>query len=206
MQKLPESEGWPTDINTPCLAEKPRQWSRRRLLAFGCLAAAANLGPLPVLAHGCRSEAAEKTLTFYNPHTGENLQTTYCIEGTYLSEGLAEVNQIFRDHRTDEIRSIDPALLDLLFAIQRRLEARHPFHIVSGYRSPATNCMLRRRHKGVARHSLHMQGKAVDIHLPGHKLTALRRIAVALRMGGVGYYPRSHFVHVDTGESRYWSS
>lgn len=180
------------------------QWSRRRLLAFGCLAAAASLAPKPAFAHLRRTTMSEKSLGFYNTHTGESLNTVYWSQGEYLSESLAEINHILRDHRADEVRPIDPELLDLLFAMHRKLEACRPFYIISGYRSLATNDMLRQHRKGVAKHSLHIQGKAVDIRLPGCRLAAVHRAAIALHSGGVGYYPRSDFVHIDTGKIRYW--
>jgi uncharacterized protein YcbK (DUF882 family) len=137
-------------------------------------------------------------------HTAERLKTVYWLQGEYLPEALGDINYILRDYRTDEVKPIDPRLLDLLYAMSRKLRTRRPFHIVSGYRCPATNAMLRRYNKGVAKRSLHIQGKAVDFRLPGYTLASLRRVAVALRGGGVGYYPRSNFIHVDTGKVRYW--
>ena len=180
------------------------EWSRRRLLTLGGLAAAAILAPRPVLAHLRRSGISEKSLAFYNPHTGESLKTVYWTEGTYVPEALADINRLCRDYRCDEIIPIDLQLLDLLFAVHKKLEARQPFHIVSAYRSPATNAMLRQHNRGVAKNSLHIQGKAVDMRLPGRRIATVRRVAVSLRQGGVGYYPRSDFVHIDTGEVRYW--
>lgn len=193
-----------THLCTHNLETTEGKWSRRRVLTLGCLAVAANLMPRPILAHVRRRATHERTLSLHNLHTGESLETVYCIHGKYLPEALADISHILRDHRSNEIRPIDPKLLDLLFAMHQRLNARRPFHIISGYRSAATNAMLRQRSKGVAKHSLHIQGKAVDIRLPGRSLASLRRAAVTLRCGGVGYYPRSKFVHLDTGKVRYW--
>lgn len=180
------------------------KWSRRRLLTLGGLAAATCLAPRSVVAHLGPYAIPEKSLNLYNTHTGEGLKTVYWSQGHYVPEALAEVNRILRDHRADEIHSIDAALLDLLCSVHRRLEARQPFSIISGYRSPATNAMLRQLSSGVAKNSLHIQGKAIDIRLPGRDIAALHRVAVDLRRGGVGYYPQSNFVHLDTGTIRYW--
>ena len=180
------------------------KWSRRRLLTLGGLAAATYLAPRSVVANPRHYTNPEKSLSLYNTHTGEGLKIVYWAEGHYVPEALAEVNHILRDHRADETHVMDAQLLDLLFAMQRRLETRQPFHIISGYRSPATNALLRQYSSGVAKNSLHIQGKAIDIRLPGRGLATVRRVAVALRKGGVGYYPDSNFIHLDTGSVRYW--
>ncbi len=142
----------------------------------------------------------------YNCHTGESLKRVYWFRGQYLSEALTDINHILRDHRANEIQSIDLHLLDLLCTIQRKLAPHQAFHVISAYRTPATNAMLRRHSKGVAKHSLHMQGKAIDIRLPGYASATVRRVALALRRGGVGYYPRAGYVHIDTGQVRSWRS
>jgi uncharacterized protein YcbK (DUF882 family) len=152
----------------------------------------------PVIRH------PEKAVALYNTHTGESVNAIYWIQGKYLPETLSVVNRVLRDHRTDEIKPIDPQLLDLLFAISEELECPHPFYIISGYRSPETNAFLRFISRGVAEHSLHMDGKAVDIRIPGWASYTVRRTAMELRIGGVGYYPRADFVHVDVGPVRYW--
>ncbi len=146
----------------------------------------------------------ERNLAFYNTHTGESSQITYWEGGTYIPDALAELNHLLRDHRTNQVTQIDHRLFDLLHALKNRLDANQPFHIISGYRSPATNASLSSRSGGVAKKSLHMQGKAIDIRLPKCALPNLRRAAVSLRGGGVGYYPGSNFVHVDVGRVRYW--
>jgi uncharacterized protein YcbK (DUF882 family) len=109
-----------------------------------------------------------------------------------------------RDHRADEVENIDTDLLDLLFALRKTLETREPFHVISGYRSAKTNATLRAAGSGVAPNSLHRLGKAIDIRTPGRELRVLHEAAVALKGGGVGYYPKSDFVHVDVGRVRYW--
>jgi uncharacterized protein YcbK (DUF882 family) len=146
----------------------------------------------------------ERALAFYNLHTGESLKAVYWAEGYYVPDVLNEVNYLLRDFRAGEIKPISTRLLDLLYGLNHRLESDVPFHVISGYRTPKTNAILRKRSKGVAKKSLHMEGKAVDIRLPGCELKALRRAAMQLQMGGVGYYPRSCFVHVDVGAVRYW--
>src|SRR6266511_2716727 len=178
--------------------------TRRRFLQWGAVAAAMSLGPRSALSSTSGFQAPERSVAFYNTHTGESLSTIYWIQGKYLPEALADVDYVLRDHRTDEVKPIDPQLLDLLHAIGKILQSYRPFYIISGYRSQATNAYLRFFDGGVAEHSLHMDGKAVDIRLPGCATLNLRRVAVALQAGGVGYYRRSDFVHIDVGRIRYW--
>ncbi len=149
--------------------------------------------------------AADRALTFYNTHTGESLTSTYWSEGQYHLESLKEIGWLLRDHRADEAHAMDPKLLDLLHSLQARIGKQDaPFHIISGYRSPQTNAKLRSKSSGVAKKSYHMQGKAIDIRVPGHDIARLRRAAVSLKAGGVGYYPKSNFIHLDTGRPRAW--
>jgi uncharacterized protein YcbK (DUF882 family) len=149
-------------------------------------------------------EGRKRILSLYNTHTGEALSTVYWQAGEYLEESLSGINHILRDHRTGEEISMDLSLLDLLYAIHLNVGNQKPFHIISGYRSPRTNAFLCAQHRGVVKNSLHMCGKAVDIRLPGCELSHLRRVALNLGKGGVGYYPRSDFVHVDVGRVRCW--
>ncbi len=147
----------------------------------------------------------ERILTMQNLHTGERTSSVYWAEGEYLQEGLADLNHLLRDHRRDESHAMDPQLLDQLYALQRQLGGgKTPFHVISGYRSPASNAQLRASSSGVAKRSLHMLGKAIDIRLPGHDLHRVHKAALQLRAGGVGYYPKSDFIHVDTGRVRSW--
>jgi uncharacterized protein YcbK (DUF882 family) len=117
---------------------------------------------------------------------------------------LREINRILRDHRTGDVHTMDKSLLDLLYLLQTKTGRKDKFHIISGYRSPATNSMLNARSAGVAKRSYHMQGKAVDIRLPGYDLKKLHQAALTLKAGGVGCYPSSNFIHVDVGPARSW--
>jgi uncharacterized protein YcbK (DUF882 family) len=185
-----------------------RELNRRRFLGIGAAAAAAAVVPSRVSAAASPSaRVPERVLSFFNTHTGERLKTAYCCGGVYQPDALKQINHILRDFRANESKPIDPKLLDLLHELGGTLETDQPFHIISGYRSPHTNSLLRERGgvtTGVASRSLHMDGKAIDIRLPGVKLDNLRGAARSLKLGGVGYYPSSNFVHVDTGRVRYW--
>jgi uncharacterized protein YcbK (DUF882 family) len=148
----------------------------------------------------------ERHIALHHLHTGEKVKLTYWEKGEYLSDSLAEVNRILRDFRTGEEHPIDPVLLDMLHTLRLRAGRKAPFEIISGYRSPKTNNMLRAQSNGVAKRSLHMQGRALDIRLPGMELKDLHRAAVDLKVGGVGLYSKSNFIHIDTGRVRYWGS
>ncbi len=148
--------------------------------------------------------APERSLAFRHLHTGETLQATFWADGQYLGEEMKAVNHVLRDHRSGDVHPMDPKLLDLLYALQQSVAVSGAFHIISAYRSPATNQKLRSKSGGVAKRSLHMQGRAIDIRLPGCELKTLRDAALALKAGGVGYYARSDFIHVDTGRVRRW--
>jgi len=145
-----------------------------------------------------------RALDFVHTHTGETLTVEYARGATYLPDALATVNHFLRDFRTGDVHPIDQGLLDLLHHLTGLTETRRPFQVISGYRSPKTNAMLRRRSEGVAGRSLHMQGQAIDIRLADVPLAKLRGAALAAQRGGVGYYPASDFVHVDTGRVRRW--
>ena len=183
---------------------------RRAFLGIGAVAAAGALMPGSAYAAAkapAARKAPERVLSFFNTHTGERLKTAYCCGGEYQPEALSQVNHILRDFRMNEVKPIDPKLLDLLHELGGTLETDQPFHIISGYRSPRTNSLLRDRGgaaTGVASHSLHMVGQAIDIRVPGVKLDQLRGAARSLKIGGVGFYPDLNFVHVDVGRVRYW--
>jgi uncharacterized protein YcbK (DUF882 family) len=147
-----------------------------------------------------------RELSFANIHTGEKLKVEYWAKGEYLPDALSEVNRLLRDFRTGQVYPIAPELLDLLVRLRNRLETVEPINVISGFRSPATNAMLRAEHEhsGVASKSLHMHGMAIDIRIPDRKLADLHVAALATRGGGVGYYPGSDFVHVDVGRVRSW--
>lgn len=174
-----------------------------KLAISHCALGAAALSA-PSLAVAKPKEPAERQLSFYHLHTGEKISTTYWAEGEYITQELESLNYLLRDHRTDEIQAMDKNLLDLLYVLQQQVDKSGAYHIISGYRSPKTNAKLRQRSNGVAKRSLHMQGKAIDVRLPGVQLKHLRQAALQLRAGGVGYYPKSDFVHLDTGRPRFW--
>lgn len=151
------------------------------------------------------NNAKDMFLSFYNRHTGESLKKcTFWAGGDYDPQALKEINKLFRDHRTHAVHDIDRNLLHVLHKIQKQLETIEPFHLISGYRSPASNSMLNAKSRGVAKRSLHVSGKAADIYVPGRTLKQVQGVAKALRAGGVGRY--TEFVHVDTGRIRYWGA
>lgn len=145
-----------------------------------------------------------RVLRFNHTHTGEKLAIEYWRAGAYEPEGLDAINRFMRDFRTGDVHPIDPSLLDLLHDVARRTESSRPFEIISAYRSPKTNAALNSHSDGVARNSLHLRGKAIDVRLADVPLADLRRAALAAGRGGVGYYAGSNFVHVDTGRVRTW--
>ncbi len=193
-----------TQVLQPEAIQAAARMSRRRVLSAGIMLAASWCTPRFVDAALRSFGTHERSIALYNTHTSETLSTTYWIQGKYLPEALRDINYILRDHRADVAKPIDSGLLDLLYTIQYKLESRRPFHIISGYRTPHTNAALRTRRRGVAKKSLHMQGRAIDIRLPGIDTTVVRRVAMSLKAGGVGYYRRSNFVHLDTGPVRSW--
>ena len=178
--------------------------TRRHLLqGFALLGAAAMA---PNLAQAMASSTGKShRLSFSHTHTGEKLSVVYKVGDHYVAEGLTKLNRFLRDFRTGDVHPIDPKLFDQLWQIQTNTRSDAPFQIISGYRSPKTNNMLRGRSGGVAKKSFHMTGQALDIRLADVKLSNLRAAALELKEGGVGYYPSSNFVHIDTGRVRSWS-
>lgn len=148
--------------------------------------------------------ASERSLSFLHTHTGERLEAEYCSGGQYQPECLTQVNHFLRDFRTGAVHPIDPGVLDILFGLQVLADRSAVFEVISGYRSPATNEMLRRTSEGVAHHSMHLLGQAIDVRLEGFPTARLATLARSLGRGGVGFYPASDFVHVDTGRVRFW--
>ncbi|MEC4593407.1 MULTISPECIES: DUF882 domain-containing protein [Nitrospirillum] len=146
-----------------------------------------------------------RVLAFNHLHTGEKLKVTYWADGKYLPTALHDVNSILRDWRTNQTIAMDPKLLDLMFQMQHRLHTNETIQVICGYRCPKTNAMLAANSEGVASHSMHMEGKAIDLDLASKPLARIRQVAVELKQGGVGYYPKSNFVHVDTGRVRQWA-
>ena len=165
---------------------------------------AAALALTPLAAEAAPRFQGTRTIALLNPHTGEAVKATYWAKGRYVPDELAAINHVLRDHWTNEVAAIDPQLLDVLHELQNRIETRGAFHAMSAYRSRETNDMLRRNGERAAKHSLHMEGKAVDVRMPGRDVKYLHRAAMRLKAGGVGYYPRSNFVHLDVGPVRHW--
>lgn len=184
---------------------------RRSFLALGVKAAVGILAAqaVPTWAatprpSACGTVKGAKNLAFYHTHTGECLDITYARNDIYDPKALHQINLHLRDFRTSEVHPIDPAVLDILWQIQQEMGCSSTYEVISGYRSPRTNRGLHRRSRGVAEHSLHMRGKAIDIRLTGRETPTLRDCAIALEAGGVGYYAESDFVHIDTGKFRTW--
>ncbi len=189
--------------------QREQKVNRRRFITMGLFAAAPIIIPgaawarMRVKASPNAREEAARALSFYNLHTGERLRTVYWEKGEYVPGALDEINYILRDFRQNEIKPIDPNLLDLLVTLRDRLHSNDNYEVISGYRSPVTNAMLHANSEGVAAHSLHMDGRAIDIRVPGRPLSLVRAAAFSMQRGGVGYYP-GRFVHVDTGRVRWW--
>jgi uncharacterized protein YcbK (DUF882 family) len=145
-----------------------------------------------------------RKVALYNVNTDERERIAYWEEGNYIPDALRRIDTLLRDHHNGEVKHIDPKLIDLLSTLARKLETHSSFEVVSGYRSPASNAALARKKRRVAHDSLHIQGMAVDVILPDRDLAKVRDAALALRMGGVGYYPKAGFVHLDVGAVRSW--
>lgn len=188
-----------TDSKT---SAKPGKLNRRQLLGMGCGLAAGSLLPFKG-ALAAYSDA--RSLSFEHLHTGEQLSAVYWSQGRFNPGGLSELRHIMRDWRTGDTVEIDRELYVLLHEIRQRIGTDAPYQLISAYRSPMTNNSLRSKSSGVAKKSLHMQGMAVDVRLPGYSTKGLHKIAMELKWGGVGYYGRSDFVHLDTGRPRSWS-
>ena len=172
--------------------------TRRRMVFAGAAAGALLLAPAAALA------ARPRALDFYHTHTGKRLRVTYA-EGERLIPGaLHEINEFLRDFRSGEAHPMDPELLNILHQLQQTTGGKGPYEIISAFRSPQTNNTLRANSDGVAQRSLHMEGRAIDVRLQGVETRQLRQAALALQAGGVGYYQRSNFIHVDTGRVRFW--
>ncbi len=177
--------------------------SRRGFLT-SVAGAAMSLAAPGAIASVIPAPVRDRELSFYNTHTGEKLSATFWSDGKYLNDGIGEISWLMRDHRANLASPMDPKLLDLLYQLQKKVEHRGEFQVISGYRSPATNNMLNKRSSGVAKRSYHMLGKAIDIRMSGFDTSQLHKAAASLKGGGVGYYSSSDFVHLDVGRVRYW--
>lgn len=145
-----------------------------------------------------------RRIKMYSGRTGENIDTVYWIEGKYIKEALNEINHFMRDWRQNEAKSIDTRTIDVMAASHNLLDATEPFMLLSGYRSPKTNAMLRARSSGVAKNSLHMKAQAADLRLRSRSVSQIARAAASCKGGGVGRYSGSNFVHMDCGDVRTW--
>jgi uncharacterized protein YcbK (DUF882 family) len=160
----------------------------------------------PVLAGVKALSSTPRSLCLYNPNTKESFNGIYRCNGEYVSPALSKINHLMRDTKTGEIKEISKQLLDLMYALTQKLKSEEPFHVISGYRNPKTNAQLMKQGKNAAKNSFHVKGQAADIRLPGYRTSVLRKAAYQLKKGGVGYYPRLRFVHIDVGPVRYWNS
>ncbi len=178
---------------------------RRDLLKMGLGTLCASVLPfLPAKTALASNRFSSWKVSFRHAHTGESFSGVYRVGDKYLPEAFERLNYVLRDFRTDEVFPMDPRVIDILAIIHKKIGATEPYQVLSGYRSPKTNSMLRNASTGVAKNSFHMYGQAIDIRIPGKSTKKLRNVASSLRAGGVGYYPRSSFVHVDTGKVRSW--
>ncbi|HEV7613733.1 MAG TPA: DUF882 domain-containing protein [Steroidobacteraceae bacterium] len=184
-------------------------WSRRRVLRAGGALAGMSAGLLIGTARA-REAAANRPgseperIGLLNLHTREQLDIEYLRDGAYLPDALAAIEVVLRDFRTGERHMIDPRLMDYLVEVARAVGADPAFSVISGYRSPQTNAQLHEKSSGVAQHSLHMEGRAIDVRMTGVDCASLASHAQRLKRGGVGYYRASDFVHLDTGKFRTW--
>jgi uncharacterized protein YcbK (DUF882 family) len=184
-------------------------WTRRGLLTMSVAAvgiSAAGGWPRSARAR-MRTQAsgpAAKRIAFVNLHTGEELETEFFRGDAYVDESLAAIEVLLRDFRNNERHVIDPRLMDYLHDVAQHSGVDPVFSVISGYRSPETNERLREQGSGVARHSLHLEGRAIDVRLAGVNCAGLAERALSLTRGGVGYYRKSDFVHLDTGAFRTW--
>lgn len=200
---------------SPSPAIRPVDPRRRRLLqwlaagpavlALGARGGVAHAGTVLDEDALGRASLTPRTLSLVSTHTGERLQVCYAEGGRYVPDALNRLNRLLRDHRSGDVAAIDPRLFDQMHALARCADCAPHYEIISGYRSPATNEKLRQASSGVATRSLHMDGRAIDVRLKGLSTAKLRDLALALRAGGVGYYAKSDFVHLDTGRVRSWT-
>ena len=185
-----------------------RKGSMTRRGVLGAFAATA-LSAAPYYANAAgflRGAGDVRAIKMYSGRTGERMNTIYWIEGEYISEALKEVNYFMRDWRRDAAIDMDRRNVDIMAAAHRLMETDEPYMLLSGYRSPQTNAMLRSRSRGVAKNSRHIIGEAADLRLNGRSVRQMARAAVACNAGGVGAYSRSNFVHMDSGPIRTWGA
>jgi len=179
----------------PALQASRRQFLRRAgAVAVTLLPAGALWAQAPL----------RRSLSFVHTHTGEAASSVYFRDGGYVASELARINWLMRDFRTGDVHPIDPGVLDILSDLRTLADREAPFEVICGYRSPQTNALLHSRSSGVAEHSLHLQGRAIDVRLSGFSTARLQQLALGMNRGGVGFYAASDFVHLDNGRVRYW--
>lgn len=179
--------------------------TRRSLITSGLALASSLALPSASLASvNPAFRAQARSVHLVNPHTGDKLRTVYWEKGAYQNEPMKDIAYMLRDHRSEDMSPIDPRLIDILYMLQAKLETQAPFEVVCGYRTPRNNAFIYKRERGVARNSYHMYGRAIDIRMKERPASTIQRAAWALQQGGVGYYPKANFVHVDTGGVRRW--
>lgn len=182
--------------------------SRRKFLVLGSsfMAVAATPSLAKIVLPKEAPRFSTRQLALYNIHTGDTFEGTYWRENQYDPKALERLIHVLRDRRNNKKHPIDPRLFDALHRLQSTLGTKDPFQVICGYRSPETNAKLHKASKKVAKNSLHLQGKAIDVNLKGVQLKELSNAARSLKVGGVGYYPKSNFVHVDIREKpAFWS-
>lgn len=186
--------------------------NRRNFLGMGAIATLGAL-VLPAFSNdvmaaafqaGTVSGGSSRRVSFRNTHTNESFSGVYRIGNKYLPDAFDRINYVLRDHRTGESFPIDPRVMDIIYSVHQMTGNHAPYDVLSGYRCPQSNAGLRKASSGVAKNSLHMTGQAIDLRMPNYSTSKLRDLAKSLRAGGVGYYSRSNFVHMDSGDVRYW--
>lgn len=177
---------------------------RRRFLQVGAATALGAAAGGALLPRDVLAGTGTRTLNLFAVNTQERIAADYWVDGWYNPDALHALNVVLRDRRTDEMAEIDTNLLDLVYLLHRQMGSVEPVEVICGYRSPRTNAQLASQGRGVASNSYHTRGMAMDLAIPGRSLSGLRQTAAAMELGGVGYYPRAGFVHVDVGPVRTW--
>lgn len=189
-------------------SSSPRSFfeQRRAILKMGLAGFLASATPLVMMskASAAVNYGGTYSVALKHAHTGESFSGVYRVGNRYLPESFEKLNYVLRDFRTGDIFPMDPRVVDIISAVQAKTRTGRPLEVLSGYRSPKTNNMLRHETSGVAKNSMHLYGQAIDFRIDGFNTGRLRKVAMGMKAGGVGYYPRSDFVHVDTGKIRYW--
>ncbi|MBP1804431.1 YcbK family protein [Rubellimicrobium aerolatum] len=180
--------------------------SRRALLGVFAATAVTAAPTLSKAAGLVRGAGDVRRIRMYSGRTGERIDTIYWIDGDYIAESVREISMFMRDWRNGQAVAIDTRTIDIMAASHNLLDVGEPYMLLSGYRSPQTNSMLRSNSSGVARNSLHMRGQAADLHLDSRSVNQIARAAMACQAGGVGRYSGSGFVHMDCGDVRHWGS